>query len=132
VLLAWELLSDVGFVEGTAAVGADLGQRCLVDLVDLLGGRGLAVGLGAIVLARLAAGLAGVGLGGALGEGPGRAPAGTMGGVELPTEALVLSLQVVKATLKGLAAGTPDGLHTPLEGRPRPICAATVAEQGSA
>jgi hypothetical protein len=40
-----ELLGDVGFVEWAAAVGADLGQRCLVDLVDLFGGRGLALGL---------------------------------------------------------------------------------------
>ena len=35
-----ELLGDVGFVERTAAVGAGVGQGCLVDLVDLLrGGR---------------------------------------------------------------------------------------------
>src|SRR5262249_46635056 len=37
-----ELLGDVGLVEGPPAVGADLGQRCLVDLVDLLGARRLA------------------------------------------------------------------------------------------
>jgi putative phosphoribosyl transferase len=40
-----------------------------VGLVDLFGGRGLVVGLGAIVLARLAAGSLGLGRGLALGEG---------------------------------------------------------------
>ena len=102
-----ELLGDVGFVERAAAVGADIGQRRLVDLVDLFGGRRLAVGLGAIVLARLAAGLARVRLGLALGEGPGLALAGTEGRVELTTEPLVLGLQVVDPSLKGLAVGTP-------------------------
>jgi hypothetical protein len=33
------LLGDVSLVEGGAAIGADHGQRRLVDLVDLLGGR---------------------------------------------------------------------------------------------
>src|SRR5205814_561612 len=41
-----ELLGDVGFVERAAAAGADIGQWCLVDLVDLVGGGRLAVGLG--------------------------------------------------------------------------------------
>ena len=35
-----ELLLDVGFVERSAAIGADVGQRCLVGFVDLLGWRG--------------------------------------------------------------------------------------------
>jgi hypothetical protein len=39
-----ELLGDVGLVEGAAAIGADLVQRRLVDLVDLLGAGRLAVG----------------------------------------------------------------------------------------
>src|SRR5262245_26339379 len=64
-----ELLGGVGFVEWTATVGADLGQRCLVALVNLFRRRGLAVGLGAVVFAGLAARLAGVGLVLALGEG---------------------------------------------------------------
>jgi hypothetical protein len=87
-----ELLGDVGFVEGSAAVRADVGQRCLVDFVDLFGGRWLAVGLGAVVFARLAAGFARVQLGLALGEGTGLALAGTEGRVELTAEALVLGL----------------------------------------
>ena len=72
-----ELVGQVGFVEGAAAVGADVGQRCLVDLVDLFGGRWLAVGLGAVARDRLAPRLLGARLGLALGEGPGLALAGT-------------------------------------------------------
>ena len=35
-----ELLGDVGFVKRAATAGADLGQRCLVDLIDQVwGGR---------------------------------------------------------------------------------------------
>src|SRR5262245_33902083 len=83
------LLSDVGLVERGAAIGTDLGQWWLVDLVDLFGGRWLAVGLGAIVLARLPSGLLGVRLGLALGKGFCLALAGTQGRVELTTEPLV-------------------------------------------
>jgi hypothetical protein len=72
-----ELLGDVGLVEWAAAAGADFGQRCLVDLVDLFGGRWLAVGLGAVARDRLAPRLLGARLGLALGEGPGLALAGT-------------------------------------------------------
>jgi hypothetical protein len=45
------LLGDVSLVKRAAAIGADRGQWRLVDLVDLLGGRRLAVGLGAVILA---------------------------------------------------------------------------------
>jgi hypothetical protein len=71
------------FVEWAAAVGADMGQGCLVDFVDLFGGRWLAVGLGAIVVARLAAGFTRVQLGLALGEGSGLALGGAGCLVEL-------------------------------------------------
>ena len=54
-----------------------------MDLVDLLGGWRLAVGLGAVVLARLAARLAGVRLGLAFGKRLGLALAGTEGLFEL-------------------------------------------------
>src|SRR5262249_44644942 len=108
------LLGDAGFFEGATAVGADPGQGRLVDLVDLFGVGRLAVGLGAVVLARLAAGLLGLVRGLALGERGRLALAGAGRLVELAAEALVLGLQVAEASLKGLAAGTRDGLHTSL------------------
>jgi hypothetical protein len=94
-----ELLGDVGFVEGSAAVGADVGQECLVNFVDLFGGRWLAVGLGAIVFARLAAWFARIRLGLVLGEGSGLALAGAGCLVELTASSLDLSLQVVDPPL---------------------------------
>jgi len=74
-----------------------------VDLIDLVGGGRLAVGLGAVVLARLAARPTGIRLGLTLGEGACLALAGPEGGVEFTAEPLVLGLQVVEASLKGLA-----------------------------
>jgi hypothetical protein len=112
-----ELLGYVGFAEGSAAVGAAVRQRRLVDLVDLFGARRLAVGLGAVVFAGLATGLPGLVSGLALGKGGGLALAGAGRLVELAAEALVLGLQVVEALLKGLAAGTRDGLHTSIIGK---------------
>src|SRR5262249_59950027 len=106
-----ELLGDVGFVQRAAAVGAAVRQRRLVDLVDLLGVGREPVGLGAVVLARLAPGPLGVRLGLALGEGACLALAGTEGGVELAAEPLVLGLQVADPSLKGLAVSTPDRFH---------------------
>jgi hypothetical protein len=107
-----ELLSNVGFVEWAAAIGADIGQRCLVNLVNLFGSRGLAVGFGAVVFPRLAAWLARVGLGLALGEGSGLALAGAGYLVELTAEAFVLGLEVVNPSLKRLAVSTPNRFHT--------------------
>jgi hypothetical protein len=122
-----ELLGNVGLVEWAGAVGAAIGQRRLVDLVDLFGVGRLAMGLGAVVLARLAPGLLGLCSRLALGEGGGLALAGAGRRVELAAETLVLGLQVTEASLKGLAAGTQDGLHTcirreagPQLRRPRP------------
>jgi hypothetical protein len=83
-----------------------------VDLVD--GGGWPPVGLGAVVLAGLAAGLLGLVSGLALGEGGGLALAGAGGLVELAAEALVLGLQVTQAPLKGLAAGTRGVLVRPI------------------
>jgi len=80
-----------------------------------------------VVLARLAPGLLGLCSRLALGEEGGLALAGAGRRVELAAEALVLGLQVTEASLKGLAAGTQDGLHTciireagPQLRRPRP------------
>ena len=85
-----------------------------MDLVDLIGGGRLAMGLGAIVLTRLTAGFFGLGRGLALGEGGGLALTGAGRLVELTAEALVLCLENTKLSLKGLAAGTRDGFHTSL------------------
>src|SRR5262249_1105477 len=115
-----ELLGDVCLVEGAAAVGAGVGQGRLVDLVDLLGRWWLAVRLGAVVLAWFAAGLLGLIGGLPLGEGGGLTLVGAGRLVELATEPLVFGLQVTHASLKGLAAGTGDGLHTPLYARSGP------------
>jgi hypothetical protein len=83
-----------------------------VNLVDLFGGRGLALSLGAIVLARLTAWFARVRLGLALGEGTGLAFACTACLVGLTAQAFVLGLQVVNPSLKRLAVGTPNRFHT--------------------
>jgi hypothetical protein len=109
-----ELLGDVSFVERPAAVGAAVRQWHLVDLVDQFWAGRLAVGLGAVVLAGLAAGPLGLVCGLALGERGSLALAGAGRLVQLAAEALVLGLQVTQASLKYLAAGTRDGLHTPL------------------
>jgi hypothetical protein len=94
-----------------------------VNLIDLFGAGRLAMGLGAVVLAGLASGLLGLAGGLALGEG-GSLALGCAGRlVELAAEALVLGLQVPEASLKGLAAGTRDGLHTHIIGKAQPSTA---------
>src|SRR5262249_5996179 len=118
-----ELLGDVGLVERPSALWADVGQRCLVDLVNLLRAGRLAVGLGAVVLAVLAAGLLGLGGGLAPGEGGGLPLAGAGRLRKLAAEALILGLQVAQASPKGLAAGTQDGLHTFIIGKARAAAA---------
>jgi hypothetical protein len=109
-----ELLSDMGFVEWTATIGAAVRERCLVNLVNLFGAGRLTMGLGAVVFAGLASGFLGLARGLALGEGTGLALAGAGRLIELAAEALVLGLQITEASLKSLAAGTRDRLHTPL------------------
>jgi hypothetical protein len=109
-----ELLGDVGFVERAAAVGASVWQGHLVGFIDLVGLRWLAVGFGAVIFAGPAPGPLGLAGGRSLGEGGRLALAGAGRVVELAAEALVLGSQVVEASLKGLAAGTRDGLHTSL------------------
>src|SRR5262249_43952696 len=92
--LAWdldlELLGNAGLVEGAAAVGAAVRQRCLVDLIDLAGGGRLAMSLGAIVLVRLATGFPGLARRLALGEGSGLALAGALRLLQLAVQAFDL------------------------------------------
>jgi hypothetical protein len=64
-----ELLGDMGFVERAAAAGAAVRQRGLLDLIDLVRSGRLAVGLGAVVPAGLAAGSLGLGRGRPLAKG---------------------------------------------------------------
>src|SRR5262249_14358502 len=64
-----ELLGDVGFFQGAAAIGAGVRQVRLVDLVDLFGAGRLAVGLGAGGCAGLRPGLLGSSPGGLLVKG---------------------------------------------------------------
>ena len=94
-----------------------------MDLVDLFGARRLAVGLGTVILARLAPGSLRLTAGLALGERSSLTLAGAEGHVELAAEALVLGLQIVEASLKGLAAGTRDGLHAFIIGEARAAAA---------
>ena len=83
----------------------------------------MAVGLGAVMFSGLAAGPLGVWVGLPLGEGGGLALDGTESVVKLAALALVLGLQVTEASLKGLAAGTRDGLHTSILGEARAAAA---------
>jgi hypothetical protein len=65
------LVRDVGFLDWPAAAGANRGEGCLVDFVEM--GRWLPMGLGAIVRAGLATGPLRLGLRRSLGEGGGLA-----------------------------------------------------------
>jgi hypothetical protein len=112
-----ELLGDLGLVERPAAVGASVWQGRLVCFIDLVVPRRLAVGFGTVLFAGLAAGVLGLVYGLALGEGGGMAPGGAGRLVELAAKALVLGSQVTESSLKGLAAGTRDGMHTSLKAR---------------
>ena len=94
-----------------------------MDLVNLFGAGRLAMRLGAVVLAGLPTGFLGLGAGFTLGERGGLSLAGTEGLVELAAEALVLGLEVVDTSLKGLAASTRDRLHTFIIGKTRAAAA---------
>jgi hypothetical protein len=93
------LLGDVSLVERAAAVRANVWQGRLMGFIDLVGTRRLAVGLGAVILARLAAGFLGLVGRLALGEGGGLALAGAGRLIELVPESLVLGLEVVEASI---------------------------------
>jgi hypothetical protein len=113
------LLLDVGLLERPAAVGTGLGQRGLVDLVDLR--RWRPARLGTVVGARLAAGLFGLCVRRALGEGGGLAFAGAEGLGELRFE-------FGDAPSQGFTGGA-DGVHTDsIGGTKRTSCASLPPE----
>jgi hypothetical protein len=87
-----ELLSDVGFVEWAAAVGAGFGQGRLVGLVDVRGG--LAMGLGAVGRAGLAARPLRFGPGRPVGEGGGLTLAVALRLLQLPGQAFDLGFEL--------------------------------------
>ena len=121
------LLGEVGFVERAAAVGAGVGQGRLMNFVDLLGAGRLAMGLGAVVLAGLAAGLLGLVSGLALGEGGGLALAGALRLLQLALQAFDLGFklgdtvpQVGDEVVAVAAARASGGSHTFIIDRGRP------------
>src|SRR5262249_25158091 len=109
---------------------ASAGQGRLVNLVNLFGGRWLAMGLGAVDLAGLSSGLLGLAGGLAPGEGGGLALAGAGRLVELAAEALVLGLQGLEASRKGLAAATGEGWHTAIIGEAQATAALPRPQRG--
>jgi hypothetical protein len=109
-----ELLGDASLVDRPAAIGANVWQGRLVGFIDLVRLRWLAVGFGAVIFAGPAPGSLGLPGGRSLGEGGGLALAGANNLVEVAAEPLVLGSQVTHTSLKGLASGTGDGLHTSL------------------
>jgi hypothetical protein len=111
--LSWNLnlilLIDVSWLDRTTAVGAGIGYRRLVDLVNLLQRRSMR--LGTIILAGLASRLFWVGLGWSFGEGSGLTLAGALLLFKQAGEAFDLSLQFGDAALQRLAAGTSEFVH---------------------
>src|SRR5262249_28580733 len=100
-----ELLVGMGLLDGAAAVGAGTGQRSVVGLVHLLGGRWRTVAVAAVPGAGFAARLLGVGLGGPLGEGCGLAFAGTEGLLELLAEFVAGTLESLQLLTQLLVLG---------------------------
>ena len=86
------LVRDVGFLDRPAAAGANRGEGCVVDFVDV--GRGLPMGLGAVIGAGLAAGPLRLGLGRPLGKGGGLALAVALRLPQLAGQALDLGFQL--------------------------------------
>ena len=86
------LMVDVGLRDEAATVGAGVGERGLVGLVDLLGR--LAMRLGAVILARFAAGLFRRGLGGPFRKGRGLALAAATMFVEQTLKLFDLGLEI--------------------------------------
>jgi hypothetical protein len=99
------LVVDVGLVEGATTAGADVGQRGFVGLVDAFGCGGLAMTVGAMLVAGLASGGLGLGLGWSFGERRRLAFAGTDGSFELLAEVVAGPLQSGEGAFELLDAG---------------------------
>ena len=105
------LLIDVGLIDRTAAIGADIGQRSFVDFVNPLGRRTMR--LGSVILAWLAPGLLRRGLGRAFGKGRRLAFAGALLLLEQAGQSRDVGFQFGDPALQGLAAGANDFVHAP-------------------
>jgi hypothetical protein len=105
------LLLDVGFLDGAAAVGTDVGERRLMDFVDLRWRRWQSMALVAVVVAGLAAGLFGLGLGWPLAKGSSLAFTGAQGLRELRFEFGDALFAVGDALAESFTSGT-DLVHT--------------------
>src|SRR5262249_31479420 len=119
-------------VELSAALRADLGQRCLIDLVNLLGVGRLAVGLGAVSTG-LAAGSLGLAGERSLGERGGQAPAGARCLVELAAAGARSRLAGHGGVAEGLGSRHTRRVAYPHYRRgPDRSCPTPAAEQESA
>jgi hypothetical protein len=103
------LLIDSGLVKRTATVGAGVGKRRLVDLVDLLGRRPLR--LATVIGSRLASRLLRLFLGLTLGKRSRLTFAGATLLVQEARETFDLSFQLSDASLQGLTSWTAADFH---------------------
>ena len=106
------LVGGAGLDEAAAAVWARVGQVRLVALGDLIGRGRRAVAVGAVGVARLAAGRLRVGLGRPLAERGGLPLAGVDGVVEPPGQLRDLGLEFGDTLYKFPTAGTQRLVHT--------------------
>ena len=109
--LGLELVGRAGLDEAAPAVRAGVGEVGLVALGDLFGRRRRAVAVGAVGVARLAAGRLRVGLGRPLAERGGLPLAGAEGVVELPGQLGDLGFEFGDTLEEFPAAGTRGLVH---------------------
>jgi hypothetical protein len=99
------LLVDVRLVEAAATTRTGVGQRGFVDLVDAFGRRWWPMAVSAVLVAGLATGSLGLGLGWAFGEGSGLTLAGPSRGFELLTQFVGGALQGSQGAFELFDAG---------------------------
>ena len=115
--LGLELVGRAGLDEAAPAVRAGVGQVGLVALGDLFGWRRRAVAVGAVGVARLAAGRLRVGLGRPLAERGGLPLAGAEGVVEPPGQLGDLGFEFGDTLEEFPAAGTRGLVHAAIVGK---------------